>query len=77
MPVPDKLAVKGRARYVPFTKARAPLKKLGVSGDALHFRGSFSLKLADFGITVPQILSPKIGSEVEIDLDIFAFAPPG
>lgn len=68
------VVVRGEARYVPFDKALAPLKKLGVRGDALHFRGAFTLKLSDLGITVPQILAPKIAPEVTIDLDLFAFA---
>ncbi len=70
------VAFKGRARYVPLTKELEPLKKLGVKGDALHFRGELTLKLADWGIVVPQFLAPKIAGEVRVEVDVFAFAKP-
>ena len=70
------VTVPGRARYVPFTKEIAVLKKLGVTGDALHFTGSFDLKLTDYGIRRPQFLAFKIADVVRVDIDVFGFAKP-
>ena len=67
--------IAGQARYIPLTKTTKPLKKMGVTGDALHFRGSFEVKLADHGITVPRFLAVKIADAVTVRVDVFAFAP--
>lgn len=70
------VTLSGMARYVPLTKETKPLKKMGVSGDAVHFRGSFEVKLADHAITVPRFLAVKIADTVTVRVDVFAFAPP-
>lgn len=67
--------IDGHARYVPLTKATKPLAKMGVTGDALHFRGEFEIKLADHGIVVPRFLAVKIADAVLVRVDVFAFAP--
>jgi polyisoprenoid-binding protein YceI len=69
------ISVPGQARYVPLTKATRPLKKMGVTGDALHFRGEFEVTLADYGITVPRFLAVKIADKVTVRVDVFGFAP--
>lgn len=65
--------IKGVAQFIPFTKAMRPLKKHGVTGDAVHFRGSFMLKFEDHGITRPQFLAIKLADRVKIHVDIFGF----
>jgi polyisoprenoid-binding protein YceI len=72
--VAREIEVEGTASYVAFTKELRPMAKMGVIGDAVHFRGSFVVRLADHGIKVPQFLSVKIAEEVRVEIDVFGFA---
>jgi polyisoprenoid-binding protein YceI len=43
-------------------------------GDWIHATTTFSIKLTDYGITVPEKLVMKLANEVAVKLDVFAVA---
>ena len=45
-------------------------------GDLLKIDGSFSLKLSDFQIKVPQFLLMKLSEEIEIEISMLATTVP-
>ena len=49
------------------------LAKFGVKGDVLRIKGSFELKMSDYGIKVPSKLGAKVSNTVKISLALTAY----
>ena len=58
--------------YVQGTEETA---KAVAPGDILHAVASFSVRLTDFGMAVPQMLVLKVANEINCKLDVVAVAP--
>ena len=55
-------------------KLNAKLRRLGFKGDVLRVKGSFAIKLSDYGISVPSKLGAKVSNTVHISLSLTAEA---
>jgi polyisoprenoid-binding protein YceI len=71
--VTKRITVPVRVVYIPesdLTKgSRGP-------GDWIHATAKFPVKLADYGVTVPEKLMMKLADTVDVTLDVFAVAKP-
>ena len=54
-------------------KATPGMAKFGIKGDVLRVKGSFFVKMSDYGIKVPSKLGAKVSNTVEISLALTAF----
>lgn len=54
-------------------RATPAMAKFGIKGDVLRIKGSFFVKMSDYGIKVPSKLGAKVSNTVEINLALTAF----
>jgi polyisoprenoid-binding protein YceI len=54
-------------------QATPAMAKFGIKGDVLRIKGSFFIKMSDYGIKVPSKLGAKVSNTVEINLALTAF----
>ena len=53
--------------------ATPAMEKLGIKGDVLRIKGSFTVKMSDYGIKVPSKLGAKVSNTVKLNLALTAF----
>ncbi len=59
--------------YLPFDTS---LEKVHIAGDVLRVKGSWQIKLSDYGVIVPdQLIGKKVSNEVELRVALSAVAP--
>lgn len=71
--VTKRITVPVRVVYIPESELT---KSSRGPGEWIHATATFPIKLADFGIAVPERLVLKLADEVEVKLDVFAVARP-
>lgn len=67
------MTVPVRVVYIPETELT---KSSRGPGDWIHATTNFKVKLADFGVSVPEKLILKLADTVDVKLDVFAVARP-
>ena len=72
--VTHEISTTARVRYLPLTPelAQAP----GINGDMLRIQTSFSIRLADFNVSVPLPVQLKVSDTIQVNVDLRAVAPP-
>lgn len=56
-----------------YVKANEQTRKAGFKGDVVRLRGSFDLKLADYGVKIPERAVGKVAETVKISFDFYGY----
>ena len=56
-----------------YAKASEQTRKAGFKGDVVRLRGSFDLKLSDYGVTIPAQAKGKVAETVKLSFDIYGY----
>lgn len=72
--VSRELTTTARVRLVPLTPelARTP----GITGDVLRIQTTFTVRLTDFGVSVPAMVRLKVSNDIQVTVDLRAIAAP-
>lgn len=61
-----------RVRWMPITDELRQTP--GITGDVLRIRASFTVRLTDYGVSVPRIVRLKVSNEIAVSVDLRAIA---
>ena len=70
--VTRKVTATAKVRWVPLTEEMR--KTPGITGDVVRGSASFSVRLTDYGITVPSIVRLKVANEIDVTVNLRAIA---
>ncbi|MEZ4286828.1 MAG: YceI family protein [Polyangiales bacterium] len=59
-------------KWIPFTDDMKGTP--GITGDIVRVKSSFTIKLTDYGVSVPSLVRLKVANEIKIDVDLRASA---
>jgi polyisoprenoid-binding protein YceI len=71
--VTREVSTTARVRFVPWTAELGATP--GVDGDVLRVQSTFSVRLTDFGVSVPTLVRLKVSNEIQVTVDLRAIAP--
>ena len=71
--VTREVSTTARVRFVPWTAELGATP--GVDGDVLRVQSTFSVRLTDFGVSVPTLVRLKVSNEFQVTVDLRAIAP--
>lgn len=66
------IVAEAQVRFVPATDAT---RAAHVDGDALRGQATFSIRLSDYGVSIPSVVQLKVANEIEVNITIRAVAP--
>ncbi|MEP0766165.1 MAG: YceI family protein [Fimbriimonadia bacterium] len=56
-----------------YVEASEQTRKAGFRGDVVRLRGAFDLKLADYGVKIPERTRGKVAETVKLSFDIYGY----
>lgn len=71
--VTREVSTTARVRFMPWTAELGATP--GVDGDVLRVQSSFTVRLTDFGVSVPTLVRLKVSNEIQVSVDLRAIAP--
>lgn len=74
--VSREVSVRAQVKLMPLTDAMRG-QAGHVTGDVLRIRATFSVRLTDFGVTVPSIVQLKVSNDIAVEVSLTAVARPG